>query len=159
MIRRLLVLVAALALALAAAPAASLAAPASLPDVEDEVMCPTCKMPLNTAQSPQANEQREFIRGLIAQGKTKQQVKDALVAEYGKDVLADPPDEGFGITAYLVPVLCILLLIAGLAVLVPRWKRGGDDDTERAVSDGGDPVELSAAEAARLDEDLARYDA
>ena len=37
----------------------------SLPAIERQVMCVTCKIPLNVAQSPQANREREFIQGLI----------------------------------------------------------------------------------------------
>ena len=80
-----------IALSLAAAVAASGATPrASLPDIEDEVMCPTCGTALNLANSPQAERERVFIRRQIDQGKTKAQIKDALVSEFGSEVLALP---------------------------------------------------------------------
>ena len=142
--------VAALAALLAPAPAAR-AAPASLVDVEDEVMCVTCNVPLNIAESPQADRQRELIRGLIARGRDKEEIKAALVAEYGEDVLALPDEEGFGITAYLVPLALVLALAAGLAVLLPRWRR------RRPTAAAGAPA-LRPGDAVRLDEDLARYD-
>src|SRR4051794_29608804 len=56
---------------------------ASLPDIEDEVMCPTCGVPLALAFSPQAERERQFIRDQIDRGRTKQEIKDALVAEFG----------------------------------------------------------------------------
>ena len=77
----------ALLLVVLAAPAAAVAqaAPqASLPDIEDEVMCPVCGTPLNTAESPQASRERAFIRDLIAKGATKEQIKAALVDEFGR---------------------------------------------------------------------------
>ena len=40
---------------------------------------------------------------LIAEGKTKDEVKDALVAEYGENVLAVPGNDGFGLAAWLFP--------------------------------------------------------
>src|SRR5207244_3435654 len=89
---------------------------ASLPDIEDEVMCPTCGVPLNLSFSPQAERERSFIRQQIAQGKTKDQVKQALVSEFGRDVLATPRHSGFGLTAYLVPVLAF-----AIAALVPGY--------------------------------------
>lgn len=156
MTRRLLT--ALLAAALLVAPAAATAAETTLPDVEDEVMCPTCKMPLNTAQSPQADEQRQFIRELIADGKDKEQVKAALVAEYGQDVLADPDDDGFGLAAYVVPVVLIALLAVGLLVLLPRRRLRAPATGSAAVA-GATAPSISDADAARLDEDLARYDA
>ncbi len=145
------VLLATLVLALAA-PAAALAKPASLVDIEDEVMCTTCNVALNVAESPQANRQREFIRGLIAKGLDKEQVKRALVAEYGEDVLALPESDGFGLTAYAIPFGLLVLLAGGLALLLPSWRRRspqGIGDAKAAT--------LSDDEARRLDDDLGRY--
>jgi cytochrome c-type biogenesis protein CcmH len=153
--------VAALVAAALLVPAGALAAApqADLVDVEDEVMCVTCKVPLNIAEGAQPDSQREHIRELIAQGRTKAQIKQELVAQYGPEVLALPDDEGFGLTAYAIPLLLGALVIAALVLLVPRWRRrpaagitsGGGSDS------GGGPEELSAADARRLDEDLARY--
>ncbi|MDQ3849896.1 MAG: cytochrome c-type biogenesis protein CcmH [Actinomycetota bacterium] len=152
--RRAIALVA--LLAALGAPATAAAARASLVDVEDEVMCVSCRVPLNIAESTQADREREFIRGLIAQGRTKEQVKSALVAEYGRDVLALPDRGGFGITAYAVPIALVVLLAAGLALLLPRWRRR--EPAGSGTADAPAP-RLSTPEARRLDEDLARYDA
>ena len=135
-----------------AAPA--LAAPrADLVDIEDEVMCVTCKVPLNIAEGPQPDSQRAFIRELVAQGRTKAQIKRALVAEYGPDVLALPDDDGFGITAYAIPLGLVALGLAALALLLPRWRGRAQ---ERSATADRTP-ELSDEDAARLDADLARY--
>jgi len=122
---------------------------ASLPDVEDEVMCPVCGTPLNLAEAPQADAQRAFIRDLIARGATKQEVKDALVAEYGDGVLAVPQSRGFGLAAYLVPAGLGLIAFVLLALTVPRWRR-------RARAAPPAAPELSSADARRLDDDLNR---
>ncbi|MEA2232400.1 MAG: cytochrome c-type biosis protein CcmH [Solirubrobacteraceae bacterium] len=143
-----------LALTLLTAPATALAAAkADLVDIEDEVMCVTCKIPLNVAEGPQPDRQREFIRGLIAQGKTKQQIKAALVTEYGPNVLALPDQHGFGLTAYAIPLALLALLGAGLAVLIALWRRRGP-----AAIEADDAPLLSDNDARRLDEDLARYE-
>ena len=86
-------------------------------------MCVTCKIPLNVAQSPQADRERAFIQSLIDQGETEAQIKHALVGQYGPTVLALPSDHGFDLAAYLVPVAAFLALLAALAVLLPRWRR------------------------------------
>jgi cytochrome c-type biogenesis protein CcmH/NrfF len=138
------------------APAAALAAAprASLVDIEDEVMCVTCKIPLNIAEGPQPNREREFIRGLIDKGRTKAQIKAALVAEYGSNVLALPESDGVGLTAYAVPLALLALLAAGLALLLPRWRRRAP---ATPVPESAAAPPLSSAETRRLDEDLARY--
>jgi cytochrome c-type biogenesis protein CcmH len=135
-------------------PGIALAAPkASLVDVEDEVMCVTCKIPLNIAEGPQPDRERAFIRDLIDKGRTKEQIKAALVAEYGRNVLALPESDGVGLTAYAVPLALVALLAAGLALLLPRWRRRAPAGP--AADDS--PPALTSAEARRLDEDLGRY--
>ncbi len=153
--RRCGALAGALALAIAASPSGMgvAAASPSLPTIERQVMCVTCKIPLNVAQSPQANRERAFIASLIAQGQSEAQIKRALVTQYGSTVLALPSTHGFDLAAYLVPLAAVLGLLVALALLLPRWRRraGG-----RA---GGLPAAtLSASDAARLDADMAQFD-
>jgi cytochrome c-type biogenesis protein CcmH len=148
---------AALALALALVmlgsltPAAGAATPrTNLPDVEDEVMCTICGTLLEESQSPQADRERELIRRLIAEGKTKEQIKDALVTQYGPRVLATPSGHGFDLTAWLVPILLIGAALAGLAYGATRL---GRRRRERR------PVEpLDPADEARLERDISSYD-
>ena len=126
----------------------------SVTDVEDEVMCVACGVPLDIAESPQATQERAYIRQLVAEGKTKQQIKDELVAQYGDRVLATPKDEGFGLAAYLVPIAIVLLaLLAGL-YFVPKWRQKRTSE-DQALDQG--PA-LTDADARRLEEDLARYE-
>ena len=140
--------------ALALLPATGLASPASMPAIERQVMCVTCKIPLNVAESPQANRERAFIRGLIAHGRSEAQIKHALVEEYGSAVLALPSAKGFDLAAYLVPASVVLALAGVLAVLLPGWRRQARAQRER----DGEPTPLSPADAARLQADLERFD-
>lgn len=146
------VLSAALVAALPAMASASFARP-TLPGIEPQVMCVTCKIPLNTAESPQASAERTFIREQISAGKDEAQVKDALVAQYGQAVLALPSTNGFGIAAYLVPIAVVIVLIAVLALLLPRWRR-----TARADRRPAGATALSDADAERLQEDMRRFE-
>jgi cytochrome c-type biogenesis protein CcmH len=132
-------------------PAAGAGTPqTNLPDVEDEVMCTICGTLLEESQSPQADRERELIRKLIAQGETKDQIKDALVAQYGPRVLATPSGHGFDLTAWLVPILLIGAALIGLAFGATRLARRR---RERR------PVEpLDPADEARLERDLSSYD-
>ena len=145
-------IVGALIALIVAAPAPAAQPRASLPDIEDEVMCPTCGTPLAHAFSPQAERERRFIRQLIAQGKTKQQIKDALVAEFGRDVLASPRSEGFDLTAYLVPIGAIALAAGAIGFGLLRWR-----NRPAAPADSVEPT-VSQADAARLERDLKRYE-
>ena len=139
-------------------PAAAFAAAprASFNDVEDEVMCDTCNVPLNIAESDRADQERVAIRRLIARGLTKQQILAELERTYGPAILAKPQDSGFSLAVWWVPVAVVAGLLALLAALLPRWRRRGRDGGDEH-SQSRAPA-LSSAEARRLDEDLARYD-
>jgi len=135
---------------LALAPSAGAAAPA-LHDVEDEVMCPICGTLLELSEAPQAERQRVYISRLIAAGHTKAEIKEALVSQYGEEVLALPDDSGFDLTAYLIPVLAFAVAIVVLAFSVRRWRRSGDGESDPPAGPGGEWAE-------RLEQDLSRYD-
>ena len=154
--RRPLLAAALAALALAAAPAAAAQAPrASLPDIEDEVMCLECGTALNVSTSEVADQEREFIAGLIAEGRTKAEIKAALVEEYGPRVLAEPEDDGFQLTAWVVPVLAALGALGLVLLVAGRW-RGRGRAGEAAA--GGPDAALDDDDARRLDAELAAFD-
>ena len=148
-----------LALAATAAVLLALAAPAlaaqpqvGIADIEDEVMCPICGTLLELANSPQAERERAFVAKLIAAGKTRAEIKDALVAQYGNEVLALPEGSGFNLSAYLVPVLAFLLAAVLLTVGVLRWRREGGRRS------GKPPTPPQGEDAERLEADISRYD-
>jgi cytochrome c-type biogenesis protein CcmH len=128
---------------------------ASLPDIEDEVMCPTCGVALNQSFSPQAERERNFIRAQIAKGHSKEQIKRQLVSEFGPRVLATPQtdDSEFNLTAYLVPIAAILAAALALVLWLWRWRRA-----QPAGGAGARVPELSPEDAARLERDLSKYD-
>jgi cytochrome c-type biogenesis protein CcmH/NrfF len=140
-----------LLLAGASVPADAQAPRASLPDVEDEVMCTICGTLLAESDSPQAERERALIRNLIAEGKDKDQIKDALVAEYGPRVLATPSGHGFDLVAWIVPGLGILLAAGAIAFTLARLRRRRPDERQP-------PPDLDPAYAARLEEDISSYD-
>jgi cytochrome c-type biogenesis protein CcmH len=127
----------------------------TLPIIARQVMCVTCKIPLDVAESPQANLEREYIQGLINKGQGEAEIKRSLVAQYGPTVLGLPSTHGFDLVAYLVPIAVVLALIGGLVVLLPRWRRQARAQPAAAP----DAVTtLSSDDAARLESDLARFD-
>jgi cytochrome c-type biogenesis protein CcmH/NrfF len=144
-------LVIVLLLAALAPPAAAAQPRTTLPDVEDEVMCVECGTALSVSTSPVAERERVFIRRRIAEGRTKDEIKAALVAEYGPRVLATPEGGGFDVASWLVPGGLCLLALLGIGIVAVRW-RGRPDSAEPAGP------ELDPDDARRLDADLAAFD-
>jgi cytochrome c-type biogenesis protein CcmH/NrfF len=141
----------------AAAPAANAGGRASFTQIESEVMCVVCHEPLAVAQSPEAFQERDYIRGLINQGKSRTEIENDLVQQYGPAVLAKPPAHGFNLLVYVIPPVAVILGVAGVAITLPRWRRRTRQAAAVAAA-GPHPAgpSFSAADARRLDEDLKR---
>jgi cytochrome c-type biogenesis protein CcmH len=127
----------------------------SLSEISSEVMCPVCGTLLELAESPQALREKAFVSRLVEEGKSKDQIKDALVAEYGTEVLALPQGSGFDLSAYLVPIIAFVVAVIALTIGVLRWRRAGGPPDHGGPAAAAGP---SAEDAKRLDADLARYD-
>src|SRR3954452_13976829 len=137
--------------ALLVAPASALAAAcpkASLTDIEDEVMCLQCGVPLNLSEdAPSAKQERAFIQSRVVRCESKQQIKDELVAQFGSRILAEPKSK----SAWLIPVIAFAAGAVAVALGARRWRR-------RRVTPGGGPPPLDSGDSARLEADLERYD-
>jgi cytochrome c-type biogenesis protein CcmH len=116
-----------LALALAPAALASEEHPTQA-ELEGELVCPTCHTTLDQSNAPVALRMKAFVRERIAAGDTKSQIKDRLVAQFGKGVLAAPETEGFDLLAWVLPVAGLLAGGAVLSFLLWRWTRRPEDE-------------------------------
>jgi cytochrome c-type biogenesis protein CcmH len=148
-------LLAAAVLALVAPAAAAQDCPrTTLGDIEDEVMCPICGTPLGLAtDAPQAIQQRAFIEEQIADCRSKEEIKRALVAQFGEGVLALPGDESGDdelgdVLVYAIPALALIAALGGIAFAVLRWR--GTTRRARPAETGSD--------TSRIDRDLERYE-
>jgi cytochrome c-type biogenesis protein CcmH len=126
---------------------------ASYNQVVNDVMCVVCHEPLAVAQSPEAFQERQYIRTLIAQGETRAQIEHGMVESYGPAVLALPPAHGFNLFVYVIPPVLVALGVATLMITLPKWRRR---TRLAAAQPTAAPPTLDPDDAQRLNEDLAR---
>jgi cytochrome c-type biogenesis protein CcmH len=146
----LVLLVALLALAAGAAQVGASSPNAA--DLEAELVCPVCETTLDQSNAPVAERMKAFIRARIAAGDSSQEIKDALVAEFGPGVLAKPPEGGFGLLAWLLPLGALAVGAVAVGILVRSW-------TRRRTPAASDEEPLDPALERRVDEELAQFDA
>jgi cytochrome c-type biogenesis protein CcmH/NrfF len=144
----------ALVLALSGGTVASASADQSFYSVVGQFMCTTCHEPLLQVDSPQAISEKQTLRTLIAKHLTPGQIKTAMVAQYGPQVLARPAASGFNLTIYILPPAVFLGGLALLAYTLPKWR----ERSRRAAGTrlpGTGPLDTD--DAKRLDDELTNF--
>jgi cytochrome c-type biogenesis protein CcmH len=145
------ILLAALVVAGATSTPAVAQDPPNAADLEAELVCPVCETTLDQSDAPAAQRMKLFIRERIAAGDSEEEIKDALVADYGDGVLASPPGNWFGALAWLVPLGVVLGAAIVIALLVRSWSR-------RRAEAASDEPPLDPELDSRVDDELARFE-
>ena len=123
-------------------------------EIESELVCPSCHVPLDESNSAIAQQMKAFIRAHIALGWTKSRIERALAVQLGDGVYGVPRTHGFDLIAWLLPLGGIVLGALGIGAGAWYWSRArGRDEPPRPVGAALDP-ELER----RIDEELARFD-
>lgn len=79
-------------------------------DLADELMSPFCPgRTLSACPSPQARTLVVWLGMQEGAGRSREEVQEELVAQYGEEILPAPAPGGFGLTAYLFPVVAFLV--------------------------------------------------
>jgi cytochrome c-type biogenesis protein CcmH/NrfF len=104
-----------------AARAADDAAPGWGYAMANELMSPYCPgRALPDCPSPQAAELRQWIVAQERDGRSHAEVLAELLGRFGEGMLQQPRASGFGLTAYMIPILGV---VAGGALLVVFFRR------------------------------------
>jgi cytochrome c-type biogenesis protein CcmH/NrfF len=123
-------------------------------DLAGEVMSPFC--PGRTLASCPSPNAAELIQWIILQekaGATREEVEEQLYARYGDVIRSAPKPEGWGLAAYVIPVVAALLGIGLVAWVLRRLsRRDGESASPPSVPVGT----AAAAGAPPVDDEIAR---
>ncbi|MFA4934862.1 MAG: cytochrome c-type biogenesis protein CcmH [Candidatus Methanoperedens sp.] len=98
-------------------------------DITSNLNCPEgggCTMLVIDCQMDSANEMRETVRGMIAEGMSEKKIYRELEAKYGREVFATPPKEGFDWIVWLA--LPAGVIVGGIVVYKISRKRMDEND-------------------------------
>ncbi len=130
----------------------------TLNELEGQVMCPTCNTPLDQSSSPAANRIRAFIADRIRAGDTRSEIVDKLVAQFGPGIRAAPPTSGFGLLAWLLPLVGLVGGGAAVGVLAWRWRRSREPAVARVAPEQNGRAPIDPDIERKLEEELARFE-
>lgn len=92
----------------------------------------------------------------LAKGESEQQIIDAFVREYGTVAYMEPPKHGFGLVAWLMPVVYTLVGLAVVVFVVRKWASHNSATVSHAPGTPGvshEALERARAQASRDTED------
>ena len=128
--------------------------------VAKQLWCPLCSgVRLDACELKACSQMKEVIGEKLAQGVDVQTIKNYFVAQYGPQVLGEPPMEGFNWLAWVLPVVA---LIGGGIFVYSRTRKMVRTAPAEAATQGADVPGKGAASAdeyaQKLDEELKHYD-
>ncbi|CAG0989203.1 Cytochrome c-type biogenesis protein CcmH [Myxococcaceae bacterium] len=89
----------------------------------NELMSPYCPgRALPDCPSPQATELRQWIVAQAKAGRSREEVMAQLLDRFGDEMLQRPRASGFGLAAYLLPIVAVVAGGAFLAVFLRRQR-------------------------------------
>jgi len=95
-------------------------------EVSESLICYACPgEPLSVDRCSGGDRMRAAIRSMLAEGKSKQEILDYFVAQFGDSILTTVPKKGFNLVAYLGPVIGLLAGIPIAILVIRRWGSAG----------------------------------
>ena len=118
-----------------------------------ELFCPVCEnTPLDVCPTEACRQWRDLIRQMLAEGRSKEEIQQYFVENYGARVLAEPPREGFNWLVYVVPPAAFLL---GALLLFKGFRSWQAQTRQAAVTSEAQPAPPAGDDyVARLEEEL-----
>ncbi len=130
--------------------------PEQINDVAKALWCPLCNgVRLDTCELKACEQMREVIGVKLAQGESLDQIRDYFIAQYGPQVLGEPPRQGISWLAWILPFLALVAAGVWVFWLLRRWTH---QKPAPAASPPAASPSLSDDQLSRLDEELKKID-
>lgn len=128
-------------------------------EVSESLICYACPgEPLNVDRCSGGDKMRTVITRMINEGKSKPEILDYFVAQFGDSILTTVPKKGFNWFAYTGPIIGLLVGIPVAILVIRRWGAAnqtasdGDSSAAKTVLDEQTRQQIEQ-ELAKLDEE------
>lgn len=124
-----------------------------------KLYCPICEnTPLDVCPTQACKDWRELIRQQLREGWTEPQIVDYFVANYGLQVLAQPPVRGFSALVWILPVVGLAGGGVFLWRLLRRWQERHPPTEPVTTARVTSPADIAPELLARIEGEVkARY--
>lgn len=108
-------------------------------DLASQLRCPTCQgQSVLASNAPAAEAIRSDIRRRVDAGESDQEILAYIDGQFADSLLLNPPRSGLGALVWALPVVGLVVAVAGLAMAFRRWRPGpepvvSDDDRRRVA--------------------------
>ncbi len=91
--------------------------------IATEIRCPTCRgLSAADSDAPAAQAIRDDILRRVQAGQTDGEIRGYLVSRYGTEILLRPERHGVASLVWVLPVIALLVAVAGMALAFRRWR-------------------------------------
>lgn len=124
-------------------------------EVARELWCPLCSgVRLDACELKACDQMKDVIAVKLAEGENTAAIRDYFVAQYGPQVLGEPPRSGFNWLAWILPVVALVgggvFMWRRARHMMQPVKAGGDSSSTKSVAEEDEY-------ARKLEEELARH--
>jgi len=106
-------------------------------NISQTIKCPVCSgESVAESNASVSVDIRTDIAKRLEQGQTDDQIREYYAGRYGKYILLTPEATGVTSLVWIIPVVALVLALAGLVVVFRRWRLGGEvhaTDADRAL--------------------------
>ena len=91
--------------------------------IASEIRCPTCRnQSAAESDAAAAKAVRDEIDRRVRAGESDGEIVAFMVSRYGSDILLKPGSSGVASLVWALPVVAVVVALAGLAVAFGRWR-------------------------------------
>jgi cytochrome c-type biogenesis protein CcmH len=94
--------------------------------IAETLKCPVCEsQSVADSESPSSRAIRAEIARLVEDGHSPSEVRAAIAASFGDQVQLIPSASGFAGLVWILPVVVLVVALAGIGSAMARWRRRG----------------------------------
>ncbi len=91
-------------------------------EIQMELWCPICQgVRLDACEQKVCQQMRDMIDEMLKEGKSKDEIINEFVDQYGVVILGEPPKQGINLMAWLMPVLLVLVGLGFAFWMSKKW--------------------------------------